>query len=111
MILVVNKYLLAKGFRGVSIWPFVIIKNRKTAQDPIFINHEKIHLKQQIEMLILPFFICYLAEFFFRYLRYKNFFLAYRNISFEREAYANETDFQFIQKRKFWNFRKYLFRK
>ncbi len=109
MILIVNKYLLAKGFRGVSIWPFVIIKNKKTAKDPIFINHERIHLKQQLELLILPFYIWYLAEFFFRYLQYKNFMLAYRNISFEREAYANEIDLNFTGKRRFWNFRKYLF--
>jgi hypothetical protein len=110
MILIVNKYLLAKGFRGVSIWPFVVMKDKRTAQDPIFINHERIHLKQQLELLILPFYIWYVVEFFFRYLQVKNFLLAYRNISFEREAYANETDFNFVRKRKFWNFRKYLFK-
>lgn len=109
MILIVNKYLLGKGFRGVSIWPFVILKDKITARDPVFINHEKIHLKQQLELLILPFYIWYLAEFFIKYLQYRDFYLAYRNISFEREAYANEKDLHFTGKRKFWNFRKYLF--
>jgi hypothetical protein len=32
---------------------------------------------------------------------------AYLAISFEREAYAKEDDFDYLKKRKFWNFIKY----
>lgn len=110
MILIVNKYLLAKGFKGVSLWPFVVVKYRSYAQDKVFVNHERIHLKQQKELLVLPFYIWYGLEFFFRYVKYRDFYKAYRNISFEREAYANDKDLNYLQDRRFWNFTRYISR-
>jgi hypothetical protein len=58
-------------------------------------------------MLVLPFFIIYLTEFLLGYFKYKNWHLAYRNISFEREAYANEKDLCYLKQRSFWRFLKY----
>jgi len=55
----------------------------------------------------LPFFIIYLTEFLLGYFKYKNWHLAYRNISFEREAYANEKDLCYLKQRSFWRFLKY----
>lgn len=111
MILIVNKYLLAKGFRGISLWPFVVLRHKESAGDKIFLNHERIHLKQQQELLVLPFFVFYLAEFVLRYIMYQNSYMAYRNISFEREAYNNERDLEYCNNRKFWAFSPYFFRK
>ncbi|WP_219634567.1 hypothetical protein, partial [Flavobacterium chungangense] len=74
----------------------------------VFLNHEKIHLRQQIEMLILPFFIWYILEFFIRFIQYKNRDLAYRNISFEREAYIKETDLNYLRNRSFFQFLHYM---
>lgn len=108
MILIVNKYLLGKGFRGISLWPFVVLRNKKDAEDRVFINHERIHLKQQLELFILPFYLWYLTEFGIRYLLYRNAYKAYYNISFEREAYQNEFDLLYCKRRKLWAFRKYL---
>lgn len=108
MILIVNKYLLGKGFRGISLWPFVVLRNKIDATDPVFLNHERIHLKQQLELLVLPFYVWYLSEFFIRYLLYRNAYKAYYNISFEREAYQNEFNLTYCTKRKIWAFRKYL---
>lgn len=109
MIVIVNKYLLGKGFYGVTLWPFVIVRNAALAKDPVFINHERIHLKQQLELLILPFYIWYITEFFIRFLKYRNFYKAYKNISFEREAYSNERDLFYCRRRKTWKFWNYLF--
>jgi len=108
MIVVVNKYLLAKGFKGVSLWPFVILKHKALAKESVFMNHERIHLSQQIEMLILPFYLWYSLEFLLRLVQFKNVYLAYKNISFEREAYANESDLNYFRKRHLWNFTDYL---
>lgn len=108
MILIVNKYLLGKRFRGISLWPFVVLRNKKDAHDPVFLNHERIHLKQQIELLVLPFYVFYLLEFFMRFILYGNAFKAYYNISFEREAYRNEYDLNYCKKRKLWAFMYYL---
>ncbi|PTX44390.1 hypothetical protein G3I01_01880 [Gramella sp. MT6] len=108
MILIVNKWLLSGRFKGISLWPFVILQNRHLKQDVFFINHEKIHLRQQLEMLILFFYVWYAIEFFVRYLDCKDGMLAYRNISFEREAYRRENDLNYLKNRSFWAFRNFL---
>ena len=108
MFLIVTKYLIPKGYRGLAVFPFVFVKYRLDAQKPSFVNHEKIHLRQQLELLVLPFFVWYFVEFLVRLIQFKNTDLAYRNISFEREAYANEKDLNYLQKRSFWKFLKYL---
>lgn len=108
MILIVNKYLLGKSFKGVSLWPFVILKNKDLKEDINFVNHEKIHLRQQIELLILPFYIWYLAEYIYRWFQYKDGFLAYKNISFEREAYSQEMKENYLEERKFWAFLQFV---
>ena len=108
MFVIVAKYLIPKGFSGLTIFPFIFLKEEKDVSNPVMMQHEKIHIRQQMELLILPFFIWYGIEYFIRILQYKNKHLAYRNISFEREAYANESQNNFLQKRRFWNFLKYL---
>ena len=108
MFVIVAKYLIPKGFSGLTIFPFIFLKEKKDVSNPVMMQHEKIHIRQQMELLILPFFIWYGIEYFIRILQYKNKHLAYRNISFEREAYANESENNFLQKRRFWNFLKYL---
>ncbi|GEQ85524.1 hypothetical protein ULMS_10320 [Patiriisocius marinistellae] len=77
-------------------------------EDAVMLNHEKIHLRQQIEMLVVLFYIWYGLEFFIRWIQYNNKHTAYRNISFEREAYANECNFQYIKQRRFWSFLKFI---
>lgn len=63
------------------------------------LNHEAIHTAQMKELLYIPFYVLYGLEYI------KNLFIynpdkAYRNISFEREAYANENDFDYLNNRK-----------
>lgn len=109
MFFVVNKYLIPKGFRGLTAFPFVFLKYRIDKKNAVLINHERIHLRQQIELLILPFFIWYFIEYFVRLLQFRSKNRAYRNISFEREAYTNESDLNYLKKRKLFSFWKYLF--
>lgn len=92
-----NEYVLSQIKKGAS----VKIAERKWA---IIINHEKIHLAQQRELLIIPFYVLYGISFLRNYLKYKNRKEAYRNIIFEREALHNENSFEYLSKRTFWNF-------
>jgi hypothetical protein len=108
MFLIVTKYLIPKGYRGLTAFPFVFVKYRRDKEDLVFVNHEKIHLRQQLELLILPFFIWYVLEYIVRLVQYKNKDLAYRNISFEREAYSNESDMGYLKNRSIFRFIKYL---
>ncbi len=107
MRVVVNKYLIGRHFVGIALWPFIVVKDSFLKEDESFINHERIHLRQQAELLVLPFYIIYLLEYIVRVIQYRNSQLAYRNISFEREAYENEDDLDYLKKRKLWSFMKY----
>lgn len=108
MFLIVTKYLIPKGYRGLTAFPFVFVKHRLDKENMVFVNHEKIHLRQQLELLVLPFFIWYFLEYLVRLVQYKNADLAYRNISFEREAYANELNLDYLKNRSFLRFLKHL---
>lgn len=108
MFVIVAKYLIPKGFAGLTLFPFIILKEKRDVSNPVMLQHEKIHIRQQMELLILPFFIWYGIEYLLRTFQYKDKHIAYRNISFEREAYANESQKDFLQKRRFWNFLNYM---
>lgn len=106
--LIVSKYLVPKGYVGLTIYPFVFLKRRDLKLSKVFMNHERIHLRQQLELLIMPFFVWYFLEFLYRYLQCRNWQLAYVNISFEREAYAKQNDLEYLTSRPFMKFLSYL---
>ena len=99
--------IINKNFRAFTFYPFIFIKNKENIENETLINHEKIHLKQQIELLIIFFFIIYFIEFIWNYVHYKSFMKAYRNICFEKEAYQNETNQNYLKTRKRYSFFKY----
>ena len=108
MFVLVNRWFFSKKFNGIALWPFILVKSKGCKRDAVFINHEKIHLRQQLEMLIIPFYIWYGLEFLIRLAIYKDRYQAYRNICFEREAYQNEKNLNYLKKRPFWKFIKYF---
>jgi hypothetical protein len=107
MILLVIK-CLPKSVSALALFPFVLLKNKKFRYDTVLINHERIHLRQQLELLVLPFYIWYLLEYLFRLIQFRRHHLAYLNISFEREAYQNEEDLYYLKQRSFSAWLRYL---
>ncbi len=107
MILVIRHFFY-KNYVGLSIWPFIILKNVHLKEDAVLINHEKIHLRQQLELLIVPFYLWYVVEWLIRSVIYLDSYKAYQNISFEREAYHNEKQMDYIERRRPFSFIKYL---
>jgi len=103
----ISKYMVPKGYTGIAIFPFIFLKYRSLKEDIVLLNHEKIHLRQQLELLIVPFYILYFLEFLVRFIGCRNWQQAYRNISFEREAYINEKDLNYLKLRPLWSFVKY----
>lgn len=104
----ISKYFVPKGYSGLTIFPFVFLKYSHLKTDKILMNHEHIHLRQQLEMIIVLFYLFYAVEFVIRLCQYKNWYKAYKNISFEREAYHNESNMDYLEQRSFWSFLKYL---
>lgn len=85
-----NSIIPFKGFKAITLWPFIFVR-KECPFDEIDLNHEKIHLKQQLELLVIPFFLIYIFESIFK---------KYRNISFEKEAYKWEEDLGYLKRRK-----------
>ncbi|MCL4637368.1 MULTISPECIES: hypothetical protein [Olivibacter] len=96
--------------QAMALWPFVIantsLRNRGVSMQ--LLRHEKIHLRQQLELLILPFYIWYIGEWLVRWWICKDPNRAYRTICFEREAYINDEQKNYLKVRKAWSFLKYL---
>lgn len=102
--LIKSKYLVPQGYKGMTIFPFIFYRGEL---NDTFVNHERIHLRQQIELLVLPFFVIYILHYLINFIRYANHDKAYRNIIFEKEAYSNERNLDFLKTRKWFQcFRK-----
>ncbi|RNA61824.1 hypothetical protein D1631_07705 [Chryseobacterium nematophagum] len=108
MIIVCQKPLEKLNINGIALFPFIFIRQPEDKENKILINHEKIHLRQQVEMLVIFFYFFYMLEYYYRLFKLKNRYLAYKRISFEKEAYAKEHDLNYLKKRKFWSFTEYL---
>ena len=108
-----NYWFLGKRTIGVTIFPFIFLKKSyfdRQSKEVLekTINHEKIHIHQQIELLVIPFYLWYFTEYFIRLIATGNPDIAYKMISFEQEAYTNENNLEYLSKRKFWAFLKYI---
>lgn len=101
------KYLVPNGYAAIALYPFIIFK-KKEYVTPSRVRHERTHLKQQLELLIVLFYLWYVIEFGIKYLIYKDWTTAYYNISFEREAYKHQDYEEYLKKRKCYSFLKYL---
>ncbi|MDF9799836.1 hypothetical protein OKW21_005099 [Catalinimonas alkaloidigena] len=97
--------------RAITLYPFVFVRHERDRNDPILLNHERIHLRQQRELLVFPFYLCYLLEYGIGRLKGRTHRQAYEQISFEREAHIHERDFTYLKKRKLMAFRNYYGRK
>lgn len=92
---------------GMTLFPFILVKTKEQLDDTATINHESIHIYQQRELLVLPFYIWYGIEYLIRSIKY-GFDQGYYKISFEQEAYTNENNLEYLKTRKPYSFLKYL---
>ena len=108
MIIVCQRLLKNTKISGITLFPVILLKRPDDVHNKILINHEKIHLRQQLELLVIFFYLWYVIEYYYWYFKLKDHFLAYKSISFEREAYAMENDLNYLDTRKAWSFWKYI---
>ena len=128
---IISKHFPFAGYKAMTVWPFVFIRNSMAwAYNERTDRHEHIHGSQQVEMLAvgtviatvlflfgcgwwslaaLPlFFYWYIVEWLIRWAYYRNRDTAYKNISFEREAYANQSNITYLDERKPFAWFKYI---
>ena len=106
MKIIYNKIIpFGKGFYAINLCGVLFAKG---PCDEIVINHESIHTAQIKELGYIFFYIVYLIEWFLRIIQYRGYVRGYFNISFEREAYANQYDLSYLSNRPYYNWRHYL---
>lgn len=89
---------------AITLWPFVFCKGTVSETTK---RHETIHLHQQRELLVLPFFLLYVAMWIIALVKYRDGAVAYRKIPFEQEAYSNEEDEEYLSNRRRFAWREY----
>lgn len=88
----------------MAVWPFILIKKDEMRHDQVLLHHERIHHRQQLELLLLPFYLLYLFNYLYNLLKYRNHYTAYRQIIFEREAFACDKDLTYLKRRPIFAF-------
>ncbi len=102
-----NKLLPFSRHSAINLFGILFVK-RGVKVTPTLINHERIHTAQMLELLVVFFYLWYLVEWLVRYIQIGNGMRAYYRISFEREAYVNDQNLNYLQSRKLFSFRKWL---
>lgn len=92
---------------GITLWPFIILRENKRGDQRIA-NHERIHLKQQLECLVVLWYIIYAVDYLIKRLALGGHLDAYYNTMFEREAYDNDSDLSYRSRRKPYSWLEYI---
>lgn len=120
---IVNIYIPVSDCIAMTVWPFLFVRRDLEHHYNADVDrHEHIHARQQIEMLIagavlsvvlwligcgwwsllalLLFYWWYLIEFVIKAFYYGSNDVAYRYLSFEREAYNHMYEVDYLQNRR-----------
>lgn len=95
MKVVYNDWIPFRGYKCINMFGILFVRRGCYMSERDF-NHEAIHTAQMKEMLYVFFYLWYLVEWLIRLLGKGD---AYRNISFEKEAYDNEGDLTYLENR------------
>lgn len=124
-----NNYFPFGRYSSINICGILFTKRDNVSE--ITINHEKIHSKQIFELLVIFFYLWYVIEWFIRFIPMRGFksywqksnkkglfklmyvlgeisHNAYRKIGFEKEAYSNQFNFNYLNTRSKYKFIKYI---
>ena len=83
---------------AITLYPLIILN--EVCDHPVIINHEKIHLRQQRELWIIPFYVLYILYWLRGKVQGMTNQNAYMSIPFEKEAYKFQDDFDYLSNRK-----------
>ncbi len=89
------------NIRAITLFPFIFIRDEGEEN---LIRHESIHIQQQLELLVVGFYLWYVIDFIVQYFKTRDTQLAYYSIIFEKEAYDNQHDENYLYSRRLWEF-------
>ena len=120
-----NNIIPFTGYKAMNLFGVLFVRGNARIDD-ITLNHEKIHSRQFVELMVLfavatvlirwwlplfsPlfFYAWYVIEWLVHLIRFRSTYIAYRRISFEREAYTHQADMGYTNGRYWFNFLKYI---
>ena len=114
MKIVRNRWIPFRGFSAINLFGIIFVRkdlpeeyltNRRWLET--IVRHERIHTRQMLELLVLPFYLLYIIEWLVRLAICRNADRAYRSISFEQEAYDHQDDPTYGQRRRPYAFLRY----
>ena len=119
MKIIYNSIIPFSGFSYMNLFGILFTRKKDLQMKKSTYNHESIHSEQYKDLGYILFLPLYLLEWiikipfswFYKKKKYGNPIskVAYRSISLEQEAYYNQYDFQYLDKRKRYTWVKYIF--
>ena len=106
--IIIFPFIRKFNISGITLFPFIFLASTEIKQNNQIVQHEKIHLRQELEMFVVLFYLIYFTEFLVGYIKYNDRYKAYRNISFEREAFDNDFNPDYLKIRRMWAWYRYL---
>jgi len=103
-----SKRFPPKGFAAINLFGLIIGRSEYGSLSVRELNHEKIHSRQIVEMLWVFFYLFYFIEWLIRLVQFRSPMQAYYNISFEREAYRNDRNLNYLSHRRWYSSFRYL---
>lgn len=97
-----NGLIPFKGFKAINFFGAVFVRGKCT-MSATDLNHEAIHTAQMREMLYFIFYLAYITEWLWHLVICRDAKEAYQRISFEREAYAHQSEPCYLNNRKHFN--------
>lgn len=102
MKVIYNNIIPFRGFTAINLFGVIFARKEYEPLSKRTLNHEAIHTAQMRELLYIGFYLWYVVEWLVKLFIYGK--EAYRNVSFEREAYqyAGYEGYLSIRKRYRW---------
>lgn len=111
--IVKNKILPVKGFGSMTLFNLLLTRQDHVGQQTI--NHETTHLEQAFDFHLwyfgfIIFYIWYILEWILKLPSALFGYRPYYSISFEQEAYRNQSNPNYLNERKHFAWLKYVFK-
>ena len=91
-----NKWIPFKGFKAINLFGICFVR-KPHKMTPHDYNHENIHTAQMRELGYIFFYLIYFVEWLYRLVFHTS--TAYCGISFEREAFEHQYDYDYLEHR------------
>ena len=90
---------------GITLFPFIVI--HPDYETETVMRHERTHIVQQMELLVIGFYLLYLYDWVKHLVTTWKPYEAYKAIRFEKEAYDKQDDVAYLDNRKPYAWREY----